>query len=264
MSILDIYRACLVELNKVQAPSLLLEDFNYLYNKAVQQQINKKYNQFEINQQSTDDLRVLTKTVKIIPTATTSEDAFGTSYDCPLPSDYMHILNCICEFKDNKPRCNDCPTIRVGANKLTTNQWSQVITNYYMKPSVKRPYFYIINLEDPVIDVSYPRNEVKQDGVRYGNSTYPIMQIKCGNNPRYELKAVYVDYLRTPKYTILTEDQINDSKDTSTIVEFNDYVIYEIINNVVALAMENGVNPRVQNFTGINTTIDPPIPPKER
>ncbi len=35
MSILDIYRACLVELNKVQAPSLLLEDFNYLYNKAV-------------------------------------------------------------------------------------------------------------------------------------------------------------------------------------------------------------------------------------
>lgn len=70
--------------------------------------------------------------------------------------------------------------------------------------------------------------------------------------------------MRTPKYTILTEDQINDSKDTSTIVEFNDYVIYEIINNVVALAMENGVNPRVQNFTGINTTIAPPIPPKER
>lgn len=45
---------------------MLLEDFNYFINKAVNQYINKKYNIYDINQQSTDDLRVL-KATAIIP-----------------------------------------------------------------------------------------------------------------------------------------------------------------------------------------------------
>ena len=36
MTIRQCFEACLVELDKVQAPSLLLEDFNYLFNKAIQ------------------------------------------------------------------------------------------------------------------------------------------------------------------------------------------------------------------------------------
>jgi hypothetical protein len=35
MSIRDAYEHCLIELNKVQAPSLLLDDFVYFFNKAV-------------------------------------------------------------------------------------------------------------------------------------------------------------------------------------------------------------------------------------
>ena len=41
MTARQIYEYALIELNKVEAPSLLLEDFNYLFNKAIYQFINK-------------------------------------------------------------------------------------------------------------------------------------------------------------------------------------------------------------------------------
>jgi len=83
----------------------LIDDFIYLFNKSVQQYENKRYNLFETKQQLTDDLRVLTKTVKIDYTTTPalskeiSTNVFGDSYRCELPDDYVHMLNCICEFE---------------------------------------------------------------------------------------------------------------------------------------------------------------------
>lgn len=35
MTLLEVFEATLIEINKVKAPSLLLEDFNYFINKAV-------------------------------------------------------------------------------------------------------------------------------------------------------------------------------------------------------------------------------------
>lgn len=65
MTAKEAYTYTLIEINKLEAPSLLLEDFNYLFNKAVQQYINKSYNRYETNQQATDDLRALKKTVEL-------------------------------------------------------------------------------------------------------------------------------------------------------------------------------------------------------
>ena len=42
MTLKQLYEALLVEMNKVEAPSLLLPDFNYLVNKAVLQYINTR------------------------------------------------------------------------------------------------------------------------------------------------------------------------------------------------------------------------------
>ena len=58
----QLYESVLIELHKENAPNLLLEDFNYLANKAIYQYINKRYNIYDINQQTTDDLRVLKAT----------------------------------------------------------------------------------------------------------------------------------------------------------------------------------------------------------
>ena len=273
MTARDSYEACLIELNKVQAPSLLLKDFVYLFNKSIQQYFNKKYNLFEINQQATDDLRVLTNSIRIDKTNGLNKhvdkgekQTFEDSYDCQLPKDYVHILNVVCEFKDNNPigNCkNKCKFIKQGASKLTTNQWSSVITNYYMSPSIKQPYYYIVNIQgndnppDQIYNQSdYNKIESKQDGLRYGNSSQPIMQIKYGNNTvRYTLEAVYVDYLRAPKYVDLTQDMLDSIEDNSQVLEFPDYVIYEIINEIVDLMLENASNPRVQSHYVINQSI---------
>ena len=56
MTVRDLYDAALIEINKLEAPSMLLEDYNYFINKAIQQYINKAYNRYEVNQQATDDL----------------------------------------------------------------------------------------------------------------------------------------------------------------------------------------------------------------
>ena len=42
-------------------------EFNYLFNKAINQYINKVYNVYDINQQTTDDLRVLKSTCFLTP-----------------------------------------------------------------------------------------------------------------------------------------------------------------------------------------------------
>ena len=44
MTAKGIYEAVLTEMNKLQAPSITLEDFNYFANKAISQYINKRYN----------------------------------------------------------------------------------------------------------------------------------------------------------------------------------------------------------------------------
>lgn len=111
-----------------------------------------------------------------------SGGVFGKSYRCELPEDYVHMLNCICEFEDiTGSRCEEGGIFHQGANKLDTSQWSHVINNAYMKPSVKRPYYYIINIEDPnkTTGSGIISDDIKKDpnnsGTRYGNATLPIM-----------------------------------------------------------------------------------------
>ena len=156
MTAKDVYRAILVEMNKTAAPSILLEDFNYLFNKAINQYINKRYNIYDTNEQTTDDLRVLKSTAILTPVL--ASDTYGTDnavgslygavYETNLPLDYLHILNCVCVFKTNK--AYDCydkdEYVRMGARRLTADMWSQIIRNFYMQPTYRNPYFYIHNV----------------------------------------------------------------------------------------------------------------------
>lgn len=152
MTARQLWEATLIELNKVQAPSLLLEDYNYFINKAVYQYINKKYNIYDVNQQTTDDIRVLKATTKILVDSENKnknpDSLYGSDYEFDLPKDYLHILNCICEYKVNKPfKCYDSGTIvHFKANRLTADLYGEILNNYYMRPSYKRPYYYINNI----------------------------------------------------------------------------------------------------------------------
>ena len=188
MTARQVYEGVLVEMNKVNAPSLLLEDFNYLFNKAINQYVNKRYNYYDVNQQTTDDLRVL-KATAILPVKKTTlygeqdgtviaeNSLYGAVYEVNLPLDYLHILNCICNFKVNKQiKCYDAGTyVQFGAFRLTSDIWSKIINNFYMRPSYKKPYFFIHNV-NKINDGSVPTNPYNPDdldetGTGFGTGT---------------------------------------------------------------------------------------------
>ena len=77
MTARELYEYALIELNKLEAPSLLLEDYNYFINKAVQQYINLVYAKLEIDQQSTDDIRVLKTSAILTPKELIENSAYN-------------------------------------------------------------------------------------------------------------------------------------------------------------------------------------------
>jgi hypothetical protein len=105
MTARELYEGVLIELNKENAPNILLEDFNYFANKAVNNYVNKRYNIYDINQQTTDDLRVLKATALLKPKQVNDYSGLSmagsnamATYEVVMPSDYLHILNCICIY----------------------------------------------------------------------------------------------------------------------------------------------------------------------
>lgn len=178
----QMYEALLIELNKTDAPNILLEDFNYFANKAIYQYINKRYNIYDINQQTTDDLRVLKATARLTPTPVNQNvyegltNASLATYECILPSDYLHMLNCICVYEVKKTyKCyNKGDKWRAAAKRLTADAYSQVLDNFWNRPTYKKPYYYIHNVntnfdtknQDQITYASIPTNE-KTDGKIY-------------------------------------------------------------------------------------------------
>ena len=182
------WEGLLTELSKVNAPSLLLSEFNYFFNKAINQYINKRYNIYDVNQQLTDDLRVLKATSVLKPKKVFNENStdayssitgdlksedlvkllggqsnlFGATYEVNLPLDYLHVLNCVCIYKmKSRFKCYDKDdVVQFGAKRLTADVWSVIINDYYNRPLPERPYYYIHNVNQssdlPTNPVSVP------------------------------------------------------------------------------------------------------------
>ena len=504
MTARQVYEGVLIEMNKVQAPSLLLEDFNYLFNKAINQYINKRYNIYDINQQTTDDIRVLKASAVLKPVKSftsgksgghssgetptygemTLEDGisgkntsspygtvydvtgmnslYGATYEAYLPMDYLHLLSCICNFRVKKTfKCYDKNTfMQFAAQRLTSDAWSTIINNFYMRPSYKKPYYYIHNVNtkrdvptsphrstnffklqgfsvkaldgtvltgenltqggydkimglnllskytftdtasgdisattyvvhsNPLITVdvngtkygyyigsgtpdggayykayqdgenvegyeglyykgidnqyysrkelvaintltyvqsladvggystgqdmdsldkdgkptngytygrytntegdgtegdytasptgvsNFPRSIVIGDSTsgftaidsverpaaqRFGNASQVRLEIRYGKDDSlFELASVYVDYIKTPQFIRLTQEQLDLTEDTSQIMEFPDYVCQEIINELVHIVMENASDPRLQSHPAVSQSIANP------
>ncbi len=274
MTARELLTYALIEVNKLEAPSLLLEDYIYILNKAVQQYINKVYNRFDINQQSTDDLRVLQTDIMISDITSVSTDIVKRS-SIILPADYLHILNCIVNFVSSRPissRCTDSTnkTLTVGCKKMTMDIFPQAIMNHYMRPSVNNPYFLINNNN---ISSTVPTNQTMdsqispnlQDGEfreekealdRTSNQSNVYLEILFGKDDNYDVDSIYISYIKSPMYITLTEEQIEDPRgDSSQIIEFPDYVCYEIINEFTKLVLENASDPRLQTHLPVNQTI---------
>ena len=173
-----VYEAVLIEIHKENAPNITLEDFNYLLNKSIIQYANKRYNMYDINQQTTDDLRVLKSTAFINVSENNRIDKYDelstvddglAFYEVELPKDYLHLLNCICIYKvKNAYECYDKDDYaRAAATRLTADAYSQVIDNFWNKPSYRKPYYYIHNINTSDDLPTNPIQE-KEDGTTSG------------------------------------------------------------------------------------------------
>ena len=368
MTARQVFEATLIELSKIQAPALKLYEFNYLFNKAINQYINKVYNVYDINQQTTDDLRVLKATAYLKPHkygvtssnetkpynnytsggsnpeyngkspsadvqyATASsylssahsqiQSLNGATYEVFMPIDYLHMLNCVCIYYVAKQKdCWDAGSyIQIPATRLTADSWSQIVTDIYNRPSPMRPYYYIHNQSssitiptDPVTGNGTPSDtnpagytgtdmpiggykvtsddgsvatntsdgagsnfqrtfklkngEVSKDislvekptAVRVANPSNVRCEIRYGKDDSlFQLVEVQIDYVKSPQFIRLTQEQIDLTEDTSQIMEFPDYVNQEIINELVHLVMEHSNDPRLANNIQMTNTIARP------
>ena len=262
MSGRELYEAVLIEQNKVSAPAMLLEDFNYFVNKAFYQYINKRYSVYDVNQQTTDDLQEL-KT-SIIYTG----DQIKNKYEgiknpslkntkvIELPDDYFHILNC--QLTLTIPERGNCPDldkcVSSKATKLTADIWNTVTDNYWNRPSYKKPYFYIHSYDSEKTSY-YGKNFDKQALQRYGNAYKILCEIRFGESSDVNLDEVIIDYIRTPQTVVLTQEQLDSVEDNSQILEFPDYVCQEIKNELTHITMENQSDQRVTSHQVVSESI---------
>ena len=101
---------------------------------------------------------------------------------------------------------------------------------------------------------------VEKNGIhRYGNASNVRMEIRYGKDDSvFELKEVYVDYIKTPQYIRLTQEQLDLTEDTSQVMEFPDYVCQEIINELTHLLMENASDQRISTHPTVVQSIAAP------
>jgi len=73
------------------------------------------------------------------------------------------------------------------------------------------------------------------------------MEIRYGlDDKTFKINKIYIDYIKTPQYVILSQQDVDNVEDSSQKLEFPDYVCYEILNELVMLLMENASDPRLQ------------------
>lgn len=240
MTALDAYDAGLIELNKVHAPSLLLDDYNYFFNKAIQQYINLVYTRLEINQQALDDIRALKRFYEVKLSSKTT-DGYEPHYRVDLPDSYMHLANCIVKYEEDEKK--DCAAEKdvksFPARRLSPDLLPQIVNNSYLKPTYNRPYYSLFN--GGIV------SKVKQDTSKY-------IEIYNGTGLKNYTPSVYIEYIKEPEKIELTEAMLSGNEKPQEL-EFPDYVCYEIVNIFVRLVMENASNPRLQTNMPLNNTI---------
>lgn len=257
----------------------------------------------------------------------------GHYYYADLPADYLHMINCIVEYKVNRSnfKCyNLNDSVFFAARRLTSDMYAQIINNAYLRPTYKRPYYYIDNINqrqsplptNPVLDsgiidytggtgatteqvnayytalIAYntaldaynadSENTSKKTALdaataalalardaidttsslvdsqndaydRLANPSIVRLELRFGKDDTvFTPTRLYVDYVKAPMYIRLTQEQIDSTLDYSQVLEFPDYVCFEIVNIFTRLLMENASDPRLQTNMPINNTIANP------
>jgi len=264
----DLYEACLKELNQDNAPSFEIDDFVHLFNRAIEDYSNHRYKLFELTQQSLDDLSVLKRESSLEltdkPSLVTSSNLTEAYAELSDLVNYKHATAVIAkmEYVANKG-CNvPGDWYFVTCKRLDSDKEAMTLESYYHRPTPDRPYYKIVNqfasdnasANQVVIKYDYPRK--RRGGTNVGAvSTY------------VKPTEAIVHYLKTPErikieYNLTTGEI--DTVNTSVFVGagknyddvFPDYVWNEMIKLCVTMFLEQQERPRVNTYPIINRSIN--------
>ncbi len=256
----EAYTALLMELNKVSAPSIHLEEYNYFGNKGVQEYTNERATLYNSSGQLTDDLQALynSATGKVIKTITNNIPSYTVNYTgsitdtknaavgkkfgssfltCLLPDNYFRYLAGDCNIKTLfSYKCWGAGYVHNNPLKrLPADIHAGVMNNSFLKPGFRNPYYMIVDGDD---------------GGVVGN-----LQLFIGDYNKFEVSDFTIDYLKQPSTYTLTSVQAAGIVDNSQLMEFPEYACNEIVKRITKLVLENSTDPRLQTNPLINNTI---------
>ena len=135
--------------------------------------------------------------------------------------------------------------------------YPSILNNAYLKPSYKNPYYFITNHSD-IYTKGSAESELEQILNPCSISTEePVftLEIRCGDTKKYIPSNIYIDYIKTPDLLYMDYDVLTSDNDNSQVLEFPEYVCYEIQNELTKLILENIGDSRLQTNIPINQTI---------
>ena len=244
MTARDIYDGVLMELNKVHAPALTVEEFVYFLNKAILAFTNERYNFYAVNQQLSDDLRVLVSSWEhvLITNDLISDDIEGVPYILHKIDidDYLHILSCDFIVQNTISEL----TKRYTAKRMTLDMYGAIYNNEYLKPAIHRPYFLLL----PTLDDNESTDDMQNT---------PTIRLFIGDAVSKVVPyAIRIFYLRKPAIVSLTDDDVyNLTSDASSKLEFPDYLKNEFVKRVAWYQLEETRDTRAQTFPSLNQEI---------
>ncbi len=268
MTARDVFEAILIELNKnYGTPDLLLEDFNHYINKSVYQWTQKRYNVYDTNQQTTDDVQVLKMNYEFsapldYDNPAENELSFkrkGSNYyfTGKLPNTYFHMLNCILEYTVKTGyKCYPAgSSFSMPAKPLSSDKESLILQNAWLKPSYRNPYF---KIESGGWQATAGQGDTPGSklSVTFGPDAN-IVRTAGDIAGVFELTKVHCDFIKYPMEIVLTNDQLNTLIDGSQIMEFKEDVCHEIIKEAVVLIAFGNNNPIAQNYSAVNQSVPP-------
>lgn len=241
MTAREVYEGVLFDLNKAHAPAITVEEFVYFLNKAILAFVNERYNFYAVNQQLSDDLRVLL--VEYVAEVLVNDiitDIDGVRYitkDMGV-DDYLHIQSCDLIVKNTISNVIK----RYTAKRMTLDMYGAIYNNEYLKPALIRPYFLLLRAPD--------NNTIPDQN----NSKFKIY---IGDDvPNIVPSAVRIYYLKLPAAVTLTDDQVYDlNTDASKILEFPDYLKNEFVKRITWYQLEETRDQRIATFPQLNQEI---------
>lgn len=235
-TIRQVFEALLWELNKVSAPSIDVETFNYFFGVASDNYYKKRYNIYDSSQQTTDDLRELSATMVISPTSTPTLDIVKETF--PLPADYLHTLSmsvfwtALTSFR--AIRTNE--VVDFMAERASSDQLVAIRRDHYNRPSYKKVYYL---------------------------TRTDYVEIHAGNHAQLRLKQVEFNYLRLPEKVELKETDLDDlTNDPSAVLKQGATQTYEVLKELTKLILENQGNPRLNSKIPVDQAV-PSQPPQQ-